>query len=178
MNTPNNKRRRESQRKMENAFTQLLQERDIQQIHVTDICRLAGVNRTTFYANYRDIYALADSLLNHLQEDALSLYSKEMEQRKSSHDFLRLFHHIRDHQIFYKTYFKLHADGQLQVFGYDVNEAAYYGMEHIDYHIEFFGAGLNAVLKKWLSGGCRETPEEICAIIEAEYKNRRCKPEA
>lgn len=177
MNTPNNKRRRESQRKMEDAFTQLLQENDIQQITVTDICKLAGVNRTTFYANYQDIYALADSVINHLQEDLLSLYQKEWEQGKSSHDFLRLFCHIRDHQLFYKTYFKLHADGQLQVFGYDVNEAAYYNIKHIDYHIEFFGAGLNAVIKKWLSSGCRETPEEICAIIEAEYKNRRYKPE-
>ena len=37
MNTPNNKRRRESQRRMENAFVQLLQERELHQITVTDI---------------------------------------------------------------------------------------------------------------------------------------------
>ncbi len=173
MNTPNNKRRRESQKRMENAFVQLLQDRDIQQIHVTDICSLAQVNRTTFYANYQDIYALADSIQSHLQEDLLSLYQKEIEQQKSSHDFLRLFRHVRDNQLFYKTYFKLHPDSHLRAFGYDIKEAAYYGMEYIDYHIEFFGAGLNAVIKKWLNDGCRETPEEICAIIEAEYKNRR-----
>lgn len=178
MNTPNNKRRRESQRKMENAFTLLLQDRDIQQIRVTDICKLAQVNRTTFYANYQDIYALADAVLKRLEEEVLGLYRTEWEQRRSTHDFYKLFCHIRDNQLFYRTYFKLHADGQLQVFGYDEREAAaFYGMEHIDYHIEFFGAGLNAVIKKWLNGGCRETPEEICAIIEAEYKNRRYKLE-
>ena len=174
MNTPNNKRRRESQRKMENVFVQLLQDREIAKVSVTDICKLAGVNRTTFYANYQDVYALADAVLRRLEEEVLGLYQKEWEQQRSTHDFLRLFHHIRDNQLFYKTYFKLNKDGQLQAIGYDVREAAaFYGMQHIDYHIEFFGAGLNAVIRKWLNGGCKETPEEINAIIEAEYKNRR-----
>lgn len=174
MNTPNNKRRRESQRKMENAFVQLLQDREISRVSVTDICKLAGVNRTTFYANYQDVFALADTVLKRLEEEVLGLYQREWEQRHSSHDFLPLFHHIRNNQLFYKTYFKLCKDGYIQSFGYDTREAfAFYGMQHIDYHIEFFGAGLNAIIRKWLNGGCIETPEEINAIIKAEYKNRR-----
>ena len=32
--------------------------------------------------------------------------------------------------------------------------------------------GLNAVIKKWLNGGCKETPEEINDIITSEYKNK------
>lgn len=174
MNTPNNKRRRESQRKMENAFVSLLQDREIGKVRVTDVCKLAGVNRTTFYANYQDVFALADAVLKRLEEDVLALYPLERAQHRSSHDFLPLFHHIRDNQLFYKTYFKLNKDGYRHSFGYDTHEAfAFYGMQHIDYHIEFFGAGLNAVIRKWLNGGCKETPEEINAIIEAEYKNRR-----
>ena len=37
MNTANNKRRRDSQRRMEKAFVQLLQEKEINQISVTGI---------------------------------------------------------------------------------------------------------------------------------------------
>lgn len=178
MNTPNNKRRRESQRKMENAFVELLQDREINKVSVSDICRIASVNRTTFYANYQDIYALADAVFKRLEEEILGLYRAEWEQQRSTHDFYKLFCHIQANQPFYKTYFKLHTDNYFQTFGYDEREAAaFYASEHIDYHIEFFGAGLNAVIKKWLNGGCRETPEEICAIIEAEYKNRRYKLE-
>ncbi len=171
MNTPNNKRRRESQRKMEGAFVRLLQEKELQQITVTDICKAAEVNRTTFYANYQDIFALAEAVKKRLEEEILSLYRKELEAKRSSHDFLPLFTHIRDNQLFYKSYFALCADGRLSVFGYDTAEAEkYFGSRYIDYHIEFFGNGLNAVIKKWLRDGCRETPEEINAILVAEYR--------
>lgn len=36
----------------------------------------------------------------------------------------------------------------------------------------FFKAGLNAIVKKWLEGGCRETPEEMNEIIHSEYQGR------
>ena len=91
MNTPNNKRRKESQRKMEAVFVQLLQERAINQITVTDICKGAGVNRTTFYANYQDIYALADAVKKHLEEDVQELYREEWDRGYGSHNFLKLF---------------------------------------------------------------------------------------
>ena len=53
----------------------------------------------------------------------------------------------------------------------------YYGNndKYIDYHIEFFRAGLNAVLKKWLYNGCLESPEEISEIIKSEYTKKELK---
>ena len=30
-------------------------------------------------------------------------------------------------------------------------------------------AGLNALIKKWLKGGCVESPEQINEILKAEY---------
>ena len=88
--------------------------------------------------------------------------------------FRKLFYHIRENQLFYKTYFKLRPTGQLKMIGYDANEAAAcFGGQNIEYHIEFFGNGLNAVIQMWLKRNCRETPEEICAILESEYTGRR-----
>lgn len=46
-----------------------------------------------------------------------------------------------------------------------------YDNKHIDYHIEFFRTGLNAVIKKWLSNGCKETPKEINEL-QANTKTR------
>ena len=66
MNTPNNRRRRESREKIEKVFLQLLQTQELHQIRVSQICQEAGLNRTTFYANYEDIYALADSIRDKL----------------------------------------------------------------------------------------------------------------
>jgi len=59
----------------------------------------------------------------------------------------------------------------------DENEVIkfYNSSKNIDYHIEFFKSGLNAVIKKWLDNNCLETPEEIEEIIKSEYKNKNWK---
>ena len=47
-----------------------------------------------------------------------------------------------------------------------------YNDKYIDYHIEFFKAGLNAIVRKWLENECKENPEEINQILKDEYKNK------
>lgn len=171
MNTPNNKRRRESRERIERAFMELLEKSELNKISVTDICKLSAVNRTTFYANYLDIYDLAEAVQTRLEGEVLSLYVEEQENRRPSHDFLKLFCHIKENPGIYKTYFMLNADGKLRFTSYDHNEALNrFEAKYIDYHIEFFAAGLNAIIKKWLENDCRESPEEIYSILKAEYR--------
>lgn len=58
----------------------------------------------------------------------------------------------------------------MDIVGFDMELAQkYFDMRYVDYHIEFFKNGLNAVLKKWLNNDCRESPEEIADIIKSEY---------
>ena len=151
MNTPNNKRRRESQHRLETAFIQALQTKELNQVTVTELCQAAQVNRTTFYANYQDVYALADAVQKRLEQEVADLYGHRRTHEYSRDNYLKLFCHIRDNQLFYKTYFKLGVDGRFQLTEYDIRQAAaYYGDENIEYHVEFFRNGLNAVIKKWL----------------------------
>lgn len=84
-----------------------------------------------------------------------------------------MFRQIKNNQIFFKTYFKLEDISMSKPTQYRIELAEkYYNNEYIDYHIEFFRAGLNAVIKKWLSNNCKESPEVINEIIESEYKNK------
>ncbi|MBR5558930.1 MAG: TetR/AcrR family transcriptional regulator [Oscillospiraceae bacterium] len=176
MNTPNNKRRKESQRRIENTFVRLLQSHDIDDLSITDICREAQVNRTTFYANYVDVYDLAQAVQRRLRSEVLSLYQDEINAQKNSHDFLPLFQHIKENQMFYNTYFKLGMSIDCDTFGYNKEDAqSYYNDRHINLHIAFFEAGLNAVLKHWLQGGCKESPEEINEVLKSEYFGSRQK---
>lgn len=169
MNTKNNKRRRESVEKMEKAFVELLQSEDINQITVSDICKMTGLNRSTFYANYLDIYDFAEKLKEKLENDFSDEFSKYGEQA----DALKMFQHIKDNQIFYKTYFKLCDVIRKEIAVYDAKRAEKeFGNKYIRYHIEFFRSGLNAIIKMWLADGCKETPEEMAEIIKQEYRGR------
>ena len=172
MNTPNNKRRKQSQESIEKAFIQLIQTKELEQISVTGICQKANLNRSTFYANYIDIYDLAQKIGEKLENEVAELYSDERENKYNSNNFLKLFKHIEDNQIFYKTYFKLGLDANqiIEQYQYDSNlSKLFYNDEFIDYHIEFFRAGINAIIKRWLKNDCKESAEEIFEIIKSEY---------
>lgn len=174
MNKQNNKRKKESQRLIEKAFVELIQTKEINEVTVTEICKITNLNRSTFYANYLDIYDLSDKIKEKLEIEVDNLYKDEKENNYNSNDFLKLFENIYQNQIFYKTYFKLNMDKYTKIsqYEYDYHLANIrHGGKHIDYHIEFFMAGFNAIIKKWLFNGCKETPKEMNEIIISEYKN-------
>lgn len=85
-----------------------------------------------------------------------------------------MFAHIKDNQLFYKTYFKLGYDEKHPIDVYDIYQAEkYFNNKHIKYHIEFFKNGVNAIIKMWLADGCKEAPEEMAEIIKSEYQGRQ-----
>ncbi len=172
MNTKNNKRRRESVEKIEKAFVRLLQTHELKKISVADICKETGLNRSTFYANFLDIYDLADKLRVKLEGEFSSLFA-DYDYFNEHSGALKMFSHIKENQLFYATYFKLCYDEKHKISVYDPKRAEAQRMtENVDYHIEFFRSGLNAIIKIWLANGCRETPEEMAEILQSEYRGR------
>lgn len=175
MNIKNNKKRKESQEKIEKVFIELIQTKEINEISVTDICKKANINRTTFYSNYIDIYDLTDKIKEKLINNFYEIYREERDTKTHSYDFLKLYRHIKENQIFYKTYFKLYSNSFDDYLLIDEDAVKRFykddfeNKKHLDYHITFFKNGLNAVLKKWLDNNCQESPEEIDQIIKSEY---------
>lgn len=172
MNVKNNKRRRESQEKIEKVFISLLQQQELKEITVSDIIKQSGLNRSTFYANYLDIFDLADKTRGKLETDFSNLFA-DYDYFNEHSGALKMFTHIKENQIFYKTYFKLCYDEKHLISIYDTARAE---KEHIDsnikYHIEFFRNGLNAIIKLWLAEGCKESPEEMAEVLRQEYRGR------
>ena len=173
MNTKDNRRKRASMQKLEQVMVELLQTKELNQISVSDICKRAGLNRSTFYANYADIYGLADAIREKLETHVAELYKDEVAQGFNSNNYLILFQHIAQNQILYRTYFKLGYDEKYQIMAYDYNLAEkHLDNRFIEYHMEFFKSGLTKIIKLWLQNGCRETPEEMFEIVKSEYRGR------
>lgn len=172
MNIKNNKRRRESQEKLERAFVELLQTCQVKDITVSALIKITGLNRSTFYANYLDIFDLADKTRERLEQDFSNLFA--------DHDYfndrsgaLKMFQHIKENRLFYQTYFKLCYDDKHLVSICDPKRVEMEQVsENLRYHIEFFRNGLNAIIKLWLAGGCKESPEEMAEVLKQEYRGR------
>lgn len=175
MNTTKNKRKKSSTEKLEKAFIELIQCKEINEINVTYLVKKAKVNRSTFYVNYIDIYDLADKIREKMFNNILELYKEEAIKKEHSYNYLKLFKHIKENQIYYKTLFKLdfdfnnYYDSSLE----EKNALKYLGTtKNIEYHKEFFKAGMNAIIKKWLYNGCKESPEDIVEILNIEYQGK------
>lgn len=173
MNTKNNKRRRESVERIQKAFVQLLQKQELSRISVSELCEMAQVNRSTFYANFVDIYDLADRTRKTLEDQFSDLFRGYDTSTQHDGD-VRMFTHIRDNQLFYQTYFKLCYDEKHMIYMVDEKQAEKeFGVKNLKYHVEFFRNGINAIIKLWMAGGCQESPEEMAEVLRQEYRGRQ-----
>lgn len=167
--------KKKSQEKIIDAFMKLIKNKEIDEITITELVKLAKVNRSTFYVNYIDVYDLANKIKKDMYYDLLRLYENKSITKKHSYDFLKLFKHIKNNQDYYKTMFKLNFNF-IEYYNNSNNydEAIKYlgTSKNIDYHIEFFKAGISSIIKLWLYNGCVESPEEIAEIIKLQYQKR------
>ncbi len=172
MNTKNNKRRKESVEKIEKAFVELLQTHELSKITVSDICKMTDLNRSTFYANFLDVYDLADKVRGVLENEFGKLFA-DYDYLNERTGALKMFTHIKENQLFYNTYFKLCYDEKHLISIHDPRRAEKeFGDTNVKYHIEFFRNGFNAIIKLWLKDGCKESPEEMAEVLKKEYRGR------
>ena len=115
---------------------------------------------------------LADKLRVKLESEFSQLFTHRDESTEQT-GAVKMFKHIKENQLFYKTYFKLGYDEKHKIMIYDTVRAEKdFDNKHIKYHIEFFRNGINAIIKMWHNDGCAESPEEMAEIIKQEYKGR------
>ena len=180
LNTTNNRHSQLSRELIQNAFLALLKEQDLKKISVRSICEKAGVNRTTFYKYYLDVYDLLDKMEANLSAELKAIFQKRLESREEINDiFCELFRFVLRHQDFYRAYLAGHVSfGALNLLTQEplsssIDRASrhldFYSSNGVNYHLAFFTAGVGEITRLWLNNGCAESPEEMADIIRREY---------
>ena len=177
MNTKNNQRYKESEKRMQDALMKLMENRELEDVTVTDICKEARVNRTTFYAHYQDIYDLMARVERLIRQELLEDFRARGVgmQNVFHHDYLLLFlRHIRRHGNFYRICLRHRIKfpleegfGQLweTVVKPHCRQRGVTDEGTMLYYFTFYQAGFTSLLRKWVEDGCRETPEELCPVL-------------
>lgn len=157
---------------IKDTLLELMENKDISKITVTEICEIADINRATFYKYYLDVYDLLNQIENELIEKirmTLKIEGKTLEtiifdimkiieenedictvllSENSNKDFLlNILYYARD--ISYEVCKKL-SD-------YDENTFNYVFM--------YSANGVLSIIQLWLKNGCNETPEKITELI-------------
>lgn len=175
--------------KMEQALIALMKEKPFAYITVSEICRQAGVNRSTFYLHYENSSELLAETSRALIDGFLSCFP--MDAWKISNQFAdcevdELFFVSEEYLRPYLTYIKENA----LVFSTVLSHGKSFEFEHIFarlfqhifnpilnrfhypaayqmYVMRFYLNGIHAVICEWLSEGCRTPVDEMMRIIRA-----------
>lgn len=84
---------------IKSAFLELRKKKPVEKITVTELSRLAEINKATFYLHYSDIYSLTDEMEDEAIDDILSgiqwLNKFFDDPKKYSHEIFHAFMHNR-----------------------------------------------------------------------------------
>lgn len=174
---------------MNQALLSLLEKKDLEFITITEITKKAGVNRSTFYLHYENIYELLEETIQNLhkkflrsfenqsaikitsQKDAFLLTDEQLIPYlnfvKENKRVLKLIH--KKPQLFQTriTYLQMYD----KIFYPAISQFISEEDERI-YNLEFFTAGVSAIIHKWLALDCTTEIEDLIKIIKKCVKYR------
>ena len=168
---------------MNQALIALLEKKDIEFITVTEITKKAGVNRSTFYLHYENIYDLLEETIQNLNEKFISSFNIRVPFKINSpqeaflitNEFLipylnfckenkkilqlinkkpRLF---QNKEVYQKMYSMIFYPAISQFLNKE---------DERTYFLEFFTQGLVGIVHKWLELDCVTPIEELIDIIK------------
>lgn len=159
---------------MVTALMQLLKEKPMSAITISEITKKAGVSRMTYYRNYS---AKEDIFTSYL-EDLADLYREDTKKhpvKENYYDEENLVHCF-SHFVKYKDFLQSLFDSGLG--NYFLMTISKYvletwqkpddGIEHY-YELQAFSGALLNIYLSWSTNGEKETPEEMAHIINKIY---------
>ncbi len=181
--------------KMRKALFALLEETEFKDITISNICQMAKVNRSTFYAHYDNTF----DLLEEAQEDFIAEFFTRFKLKASDIDSLTeeeanfittdylipFLQFIKDNKKIYNVYMcnlDIFRSQKVYDFMFKVvfvpicNKYGLTDQKVINYMAHFYLVGITAIVRNWLKGGCEESvlyiSEVIMLCVRADKKGK------
>lgn len=174
--------------KMDNAFLELLSQKDYQSITIKEICAKAGVNRSTFYLHYEAIDDLLCETIENVNNNFRTSMHKDDENfvRKiktcpleelyliTSDYLLPYLNYIKENKSLFCTFLKNATTiKSSDTYGKMFNHVFFPILERFEvpeeirtYMMTYYVNGIIAIILQWLKNDCKESVEKICEIIK------------
>lgn len=169
---------------MNEALLLLLEKKDIEFITVTEITRKAGVNRSTFYLHYENIYELLEETLANMNKKFLNSFQVKtpIEIKSKTEAFLITDELLVPYLNFVKTNKRVlkligkkpHLFNSQNAYKQMYDTVFYPAISHFVsretekiYKLEFFTSGVSAIIHKWLELDCVTEIDDLIKIIKS-----------
>ena len=165
-------RQYETRMKIINAIEQLLQCRNPEDIRVSDVCRISGISRTTFYVYFEDVYSAIQWLWDDLCSRTLYRIISEISWEEGHRAMLC---GLQERAPFYKKVFICKDYHSLFAYGY--RKSLIYHIENIErrlgrplteqelFELDYSVRALSAMTTKWAEEGMEPSAEEMTRLF-------------
>lgn len=176
-----------SARAMDEALIYLLNDKDYDYITIKEICKKAGVNRSTFYLHYENIDDLLKESVDWMINDFFSYFDNikanlplDIKTKTTNELFLI----SKTYLIPYLTYIKEHKKVMTaiimrpKILNSDLNYTKLYkhilapildkfnvDIEDRNYIVKFYIEGIMAIVQLWIKCNFKESIDHICNLI-------------
>lgn len=169
-----NQRTRLTKRLLRESLLELLRDKPVEHITVKELCELAELNRSTFYAYYNDVSALYQEMGGELVQ-ALLEHIRAINQGDGI-DTGPMLSYIRDNQelflllVYRDKYLNANQPVQRQIiqgyFGLAPGLALPCAPEEREYFLEYLYMGGTGVIHRWVQNGCDLPPKQVAEVID------------
>ncbi len=169
--TESNQRVVITKRMLKEGLMRLLKEKSLDKISITELCREAGINRTTFYRHYewpRDV-------LTEMQNDFFAETFDHFQKPMTAHDVERLFACLADHAELVTAFFRYNSDTDwMQLFtriytSFPVRQMvkAFQNIDEVQAELlsTYLAGGAYFLARKWIMDDMPISPKEAAEVV-------------
>lgn len=171
------RRVRKTRRQLRQGLTKLMMEKNIQDITVRELTDLVDINRSTFYAHYKDIYQLLESIEQEMMAEFIEVVGRSSPCANAIEPLPMLL------GVF--EFVAQYSDMCLVLIGQNGDISFVNRLKEIlkerclkdwmrlfagcppylyEYFYDFNVSGCMGILQRWLESGMRESPQEIARL--------------
>ena len=169
------------------ALVDQLHHKPLSKITVTELCRMAKINRSTYYLHYRDPYDQYEKLENSIYQDFADTIDAFIDKNRNWFTDLivsdkvaqaklveELFSYIKKNALIYDISLpmnqgndflnKLYLAGHDRFFDTLSKTASQSELQQFEYFFAFVASGCVGVLRQWVTQGMKESPRDMARL--------------
>ncbi len=143
------------------ALIQLMEQKPISNISVSELCELAGVGRASFYRNFETKEAVLEKYLEKIWHEWAKDYESKNEESYFIESILKCFYKYKEFNRLLYRHNLSNLIYEVVRWGAKIDESA----NNVESYIKSMAAGfVFGLADEWMRRGMQETPEQILIL--------------
>ena len=148
---------------LKTAVMQMLTEKPLENISITELVKKAGVSRSAFYRNYASKEDLIEDVCRQIVDEIIAILKAPLHREDRAKWFAQFFYSVKKNE----QYFRVYLDTHMQLMRSSILENVC-PSENTEEHYRLIvreGAFAN-VLTDWFRNGMKEDPDEMGELCD------------